>query len=98
MKKKNKDKAAGVLFLADGGIKEIIFEGLHVTLEEMQKCVGGYVEFVYLEDDLVLVVNEEGLINNLPHNEIATKILLSLGGKANYIVGDTLLISNKLIK
>jgi len=96
MKKKNKDKAAGVLFLADGGIKEIIFEGLHVTLEEMQKCVGGYVEFVYLEDDLVLVVNEEGLINNLPHNEIATKIL-SLEGKAN-IVGDVLLIGTNFIK
>ena len=96
MKKKNKDKAAGVLFLADGGIKEIIFEGLHVTLEEMKKCVGGYVEFVYLEDDLVLVVNEEGLINNLPHNEIATKIL-SLEGKAN-IVGDVLLIGTNFIK
>ena len=96
MKKKNKDKAAGILFLADGGIKEIIFEGLHVTLEEMQKCVGGYVEFVYLEDDLVLVVNEEGLINNLPHNEIATKIL-SLEGKAN-IVGDVLLIGTNFIK
>ena len=96
MKKKNKDKAAGVLFLADGGIKEIIFEGLHVTLEEMQKCVGGYVEFVHLEDDLVLVVNEEGLINNLPHNEIATKIL-SLEGKAN-IVGDVLLIGTNFIK
>ena len=25
MKKKNKDKATGVLFLADGSIKEIIF-------------------------------------------------------------------------
>ena len=96
MKKKNKDKAAGILFLADGGIKEIIFEGLHVTLEEMQKCVGGYVEFVHLEDDLVLVVNEEGLINNLPHNEIATKIL-SLEGKAN-IVGDVLLIGTNFIK
>jgi len=96
MKKKN--KATGILILADGGIKEIVFKGLQVTLEEMQKCVGGYVEFVYLEDDLVLVVNEEGLINNLPHNEMATEILLSLGGKANYIVGDTLLISNIFIK
>jgi len=96
MKKKNKDKAAGVLFLADGGIKQIIFKGLHVTLEEMQKCVGGYVEFVYLEDDLVLVVNEEALMNNLPHNEIATKIL-SLEGKSN-IVGDVLLIGTNFIK
>jgi hypothetical protein len=98
MKKKNKDKATGVLFLADGSIKEIIFKGLQVTLEEMKKCVGGYVEFVHLEDDLVLVVNEEGLILNLPHNKMATRILLSLGGKANYIVGDTLLISNRFIK
>jgi hypothetical protein len=44
----------------------------------------------------VLVVNEEGLINNLPHNEIATKIL-SLEGKAN-IVGDVLLIGTNFIK
>ena len=97
MKKKNKDKATGILILADGSIKEIIFKGLQVTLEEMKKCVGGYVEFVHLEDDLVLVVNEEGLILNLPHNKMAT-IILSLGGKANYIVGDTLLISNRFIK
>ena len=95
---KNKDKAAGVLLLADGSIKEIIFKGSQVTLEEMQKCVGGYVVYVYLEDDLVLVVNEEGLILNLPYNARATKILLSLGGKPSHILGDTLLISNRLIK
>ena len=93
-----KKNAIGVLFSADNSIKALEFKGSHITLKEMQKCVGGYIEFIYLNDGMVLVVNEEGLILNLPHNKMATRILLSLGGKANYIVGDTLLISNRFIK
>lgn len=38
------------------------------TLEELHKAVGGYIETVYLEDDVVLVCNEEGKLNRLPGN------------------------------
>ena len=39
------------------------------TLEAMQAVVGGYIEEVYpFEDEVALVVNEEGKINGLPMN------------------------------
>ena len=38
------------------------------TLEGLQKAVGGYIEAVYLEDNVVLVCNEEGKLMGLPGN------------------------------
>jgi len=44
------------------------------TLKEMQELVGGYIEFVYTEKKIVLIVNEEGLIISLPVNQMASEI------------------------
>lgn len=38
------------------------------SLESMQKLVGGYIETVTLLEDLVLICNEEGKINDSPFN------------------------------
>jgi hypothetical protein len=38
------------------------------TLEAFQKAVGGYIETLTIAKDLVLIVNEEGRIQNLPFN------------------------------
>lgn len=38
------------------------------TLEGLQKVVGGYIEAVYLEDNVVLVCNEEGKLIGLSGN------------------------------
>ena len=38
------------------------------TLEALQKVVGGHIETVTLAENIVLVVNEEGLIHHLPYN------------------------------
>lgn len=54
------------------------------TLKQMQELVDGYIEFVYLNDK-VLVVNEEGLLNGLPRNNQATEIA------GHPIVGDAIL-------
>lgn len=46
----------------------------HVTwvsdsLENLQKTVGGYIETVSIDDhELVLIVNEEGKLRNMPYN------------------------------
>ena len=92
-----KKNAIGVLFSADNSIKALEFKSSHVTLEEMQKYVGGYIELIYLNDGMVLVVNEEGLILNLPYNERATNTALA-EGKEHHIVGDVLLIGTNFIK
>ena len=54
------------------------------SLKQMQELVGGYVEFVYLKDK-VLIVNEEGLLYGLPRNNQATEIA------GHPIVGDAIL-------
>ena len=51
-----------------------ILENYEPTLEEAQRVVGGYVEMVYLNGGDQLLVNEEGVIKNLPQNPSATAI------------------------
>ena len=51
-----------------------ILENYEPTLEEAQRVVGGYVEMVYLDGGDQLLVNEEGVIKNLPPNPSATAI------------------------
>lgn len=43
-------------------------------LEDYQKLVGGYIEGVKIRDDLFGYVNEEGLIDSLPVNSLASKL------------------------
>ena len=38
------------------------------TLEEMQNEVGGYIQVCYLTDGLLAIVDEEGLLKDLPDN------------------------------
>ena len=88
---KKETKAHGTLILSDGTTRTMEFSESHVTLSEMQACVGGYIELVHLKDGVILVVNEEGRLNNLKPNIIATELA------GDYIVGDVLLISSKFI-
>ncbi len=71
-------------------------DGKEFTLEETQKIVGGYVSVLQIrgplkslgleEKELIMIVNEEGLMNNLPPNELATMIY-----RKEFLVGDVLL-------
>ena len=91
---KKNTKANGTLILSDGTTMTMEFSEPHVTLSEMQACVGGYIELIYLKDGVILVVNEEGKLNNLKPNIIATELA---GISDDHIVGDVLLISSKFI-
>ncbi len=44
------------------------------NIKSMQDLVKGYVEFIYLKGDNLLICNEEGLLSKLPVNEKASKI------------------------
>lgn len=47
-----------------------------MTLDELQEFVGGYIEFVPTTiPHRALVINEEGLLNNLPDNWLATELV-----------------------
>ena len=58
--------------------------GTDFSLEELQGIVGGYIQIVECPDDMIMVVNEEGLFLNLPVNPVASLFA------RQYIVGDVL--------
>ncbi len=46
------------------------------TLEQLQKAVGGLIEAVHIVGSKkVMIVNEEGLLKNLPLNPIASQMV-----------------------
>ena len=68
------------------------------TLKEMQTLVGGLIELVYLDPngDRALVVNEEGKVDDLPFNQLATDLATEAHALifGDVIVGDAVLVTN----
>ena len=40
----------------------------------LQEAVGGLIEAVRLGNDAIMYINEEGLLHDLPHNDVATEM------------------------
>lgn len=73
-------KMKGVLVIKADGQENFISTAKRPSLEQMQEWVGGYIQAVptsYEGKKRTMVVNEEGAINGLPLNPIATKIYRS---------------------
>ena len=66
------------------------------TLDELQGFVGGYIEIAETKDGRLLVINEEGKLNKLPTNGIATAYYKY--GKKDAIVGDVIIINKDQIR
>lgn len=66
------------------------------TLEELQKFVGGYIELAcMLADGSRLYVNERGKMQTSIINVEATRILASVIGPIDLVVGDAVLVSRE---
>lgn len=89
-------KAKGLLITPDGNANDVEFDGEFASLEELQKCVEGYIEILGLKGGKALVVNEEGKMNGLQINDRATYII-GEHGIDDIIVGNALLIESKYI-
>lgn len=55
-----------VIYKAPGSAPKV--RDIPNTLEELQAAVGGYIETVTLFTDCVVICNEEGRLQGLPHN------------------------------
>ena len=91
------DMVKGTVYKSNGKIEDKSFSKKNVTLKEMQEVVGGYIEFLYLKNNLVMIVNEEGKMIGLPYNPKAT-LLVQENNINDIIVGDVLVVNQKLIK
>lgn len=73
----------------------------NITLKEMQGIVGGYIELLPIGNEEFMVINEEGLLLNLPINKLAKEYLLNKSprlGEFYNIVGDVFIINSKNLK
>lgn len=61
-----------VILWVGGGIQVILDK--EPTLEYMQGIVNGYIEAVWLPENAVMWVNEEGLLKGLPINTLASAL------------------------
>ena len=62
------------------------------SLEELQRFVGGYIEIVWLSGGMAMVVNEEGLLYQLPGNQLASVLA------GQQIVGDAVICNEDQLK
>jgi hypothetical protein len=76
----------------DGDSALVINEAMPISYEDLVNCVGGYIEGVYL-DGATAYVNEEGKLQGLPKNDVATE----LAHAHNAIYGDDWIAGNMLI-
>ena len=66
--------------------------GTDFQLDELQEIVGGYIEIVHLSNGQIMVVNEEGLIYDLPYNAEASSEAMDI------IVGDVLVCDSDKVR
>jgi hypothetical protein len=84
---------------ADGTIEEVQpNNGSTYSLKELHAFVGGYIELVYLPDGRLMVLNEEGKMNDLPFNSLATALYNPHSAFQDYIVGDVLVCQQNEIE
>jgi hypothetical protein len=59
------------------------------SLDGLQKAVGGYIQIIPTLDGKIMVLNEEGKMNDLPYNKKATEMANIFPN--DYIVGDVVI-------
>jgi hypothetical protein len=79
-----------LLIQADGTTQEVQPQGKHFTLQDLQRLVGGYIEFIHLTDGRWLAMDEDRKLKGLPVN-IHAAALAALPG--DFLVGPAVVLS-----
>lgn len=80
------------LLIPAGGKPEEVEVSDENELDDLQRYVGGWIEYVPTNEDVTLYCNEEGKIEGLPPNPLATSLFGSLLMPGDYLAGDVILL------
>lgn len=80
------------LYKANGDIITIKPRRKRLSIRDLQKSVGGYVQFIHLNGNY-LAVDEDGLDKERPYNYNASAIVYQFGYKA--VVGDAVYLKEE---
>lgn len=68
------------------------------SLKELQDMVNGSIEIVRLTKELIMVVNEEGAVNDLPINDKATAYACTFDVNSQFAFGNALVCRKGEVK
>ena len=94
------DPKKSYLVSVDGSVTEVApINGKEFELEEVQGHVDGYIQIVRLNDDRIMIVNENGKIEGLKYNFIATGIadMFHALWAGDYICGDAIVCPSSML-
>lgn len=74
----------------DGIATEVALAPSGKQLQQLQDAVGGWVEAVDLSPTLTMWCNEEGKLNGLPFNSLATDLWEESFGRTDFIKGNVI--------
>jgi hypothetical protein len=80
-----------VVMGTDESVTVVDLDGPDGTLKVLQTAVDGWVQVVDLTSTMSIWVNEEGKLNGLPYNKIATDIFQRRFGAVDVMVGNAVL-------
>lgn len=89
-----------VIITVEGDLKPCTpANGSDFKLCEAQKIVGGYIESVYIDDNTIMIVNENGKFEQQP-NAVATMVALKKHAicEGDYICGDVIICDTKMLR
>ena len=83
----------GYRLSTDGSITEYKFDGESYDIQKIKDlCNFDYIELVYLPNDIIMIVDEEGLLKSKPYNFVASIIYqAAYDDKSLGLVGDAIL-------
>lgn len=89
-----------VIITVEGDLKPCTpANGSDFKLCEAQKIVGGYIESVYIDDNTIMIVNENGKFEQ-PPNAVATMVAHKKQAicEGDYICGDVIICNTKMLR
>lgn len=88
-----------IIYKANGEVIETSPKnGTNYSLEELKEIVGGYIEIIHLTNNKIMVINDEGKLINLPHNENATTLYRICLDTIDFIIGNVLVCHTNRIR
>lgn len=91
-------KSAKIIYTDKESEDYIPKNGNTFELTEMQEIVGGYIEIIRLNDGRIMIVDEEGKLNNKEVNIPATNILRRDHYTTDYIVGTAIVCDADMVE
>jgi len=90
----------GYRISVDGTIIEQPFDGETYDIKKIKnECNFDYIELVRLPNDIIMIVDEEGLLRSKPYNFVASLIYqAAYNDKSLGIVGDAILCHTSRVK